>query len=117
MSTWIKRYYLSEKWRTVSTYKNIPQPPSVPCVYIIFIENWSGFTREVQYIGQTSNLYKRLSSHIVYSKVRKIIYDKRFSIDVKIKYIESKKKRELLEKKLIQKLKPPFNKMYNWGYL
>ena len=117
MNDWEKRYYLSGKWRIVGTYKNNHKPPSISCVYLIFIDDYSNFTRDIQYIGQTNNCYKRFSCHRTYFKIKKLILDKNTKdITVKIKYA-NKKDRKQLEKKLIQRLKPPYNKFYNWGYL
>ena len=113
----VHKPYQINKWTIVGTYKNMHKPPRLAGVYAIFIDNYSKDTREIQYIGQTSDFYKRFSCHRIYFKIRSIIlgnYVK--SITVKVKPTDIKTRKEL-EKKLIQKLKPPFNKFYNWSYL
>jgi len=109
--------YQNNKWTTVGTYKNIHKPPHLAGVYIIFIDDYSNDTRTIQYVGQTADFYKRFSCHRTYFKIRDIILgDYVKSITVKVKPTDIKTRKEL-EKRLIQKLKPPYNKFYNWGYL
>ncbi len=111
----IHKPYQNNKWTIVGTYKNIHKPPHLAGVYVIFIDNYD--KRDIQYVDQTSNFYKRFSCHRIYFKIRDIISDNYAkSITVKAKPTDTKTRKEL-EKRLIQKLKPPYNKFYNWGYL
>ncbi len=103
------------KWIIVGTTKNSHVFPCLQGIYIIFIDNLETMTRTVQYVGQTSNFNKRFSCHKVFYEIKKLCpCNSNKLLTIKIKRTTN---RQLLEKKLIQKLKPPYNKFYNWGYL
>lgn len=77
--------------------------PNVPCVYLLF-HDW-----ELEYIGQTSNLKKRISSHITLRcSVVGAHQSKQFD-KVMFKICKNKIEREVLELTLIERYKPMYN--------
>ena len=86
--------------------------PEIAGVYVIYFRNDFDDKNELMYIGRSTNFKKRFSCHRIYSKLlQQEIPFQRWLI-VKIKPTENHKE---LEKALIQKLKPPMNKFFNWG--
>lgn len=101
--------YKYNKWIEVGTYKNRHKLPELPGVYIIYFQKLFDEIKTIKYIGRSNNLHKRFTCHRVYSSLFDI---DQLALRVKIKYTNNHKE---LERKLIQKLRPPLNKFFNWN--
>ena len=105
--------YPKKKWKEVGTHKSIHKPPALAGVYIIFIYDMNEGKKIPLYVGRSQNIKKRFISHLTYSKIFKEYGNRRgYFISVKIKRINKNKE---LEKRMIQKLRPKYNKVYNWN--
>lgn len=97
-----------EKWEYIGRYSGIVEAPKMPGCYVFYlVKSIKPRIVIVLYIGHSSNLQNRLSRHKLYYELR----DKYFYISTKVKICKNHKD---LEKKLIQRLRPKYNKMYNW---
>lgn len=72
---------------------------STPCIYILY---WK---KQMVYVGQTKNLYRRLYEHYENK-------EKRFTHFEVYKHIKDETERTTLEAALIKKHKPRFNKIH-----
>lgn len=90
-----------------------------PAVYVIFFINWKTKERRLIYIGASIKLRKRLMQHKLkewarYSCTLRTKFGNADRVLVKYKPSESDPKYILLlEKELIKKLRPQFNKQHN----
>lgn len=84
------------------------------CVYVIYLNE------RLAYIGQTNNLYMRLRTHrIGFSKKDNIWntnWGKFADLYIKVKYPSKLGKEAMIEKRLISRLKPTYNKLYYKQY-
>lgn len=96
-----------KSWPTPNTYnENFRSLPDRPGVYVINHYDLDAHTNEILYIGSAKNIALRLRSHEVLRVISHFYYY------TPISFMECTNYREV-EKYLIKKYKPKFNKQYN----
>jgi len=103
---------LNTNWFETNTYDNVPYPipPNLPGCYAIYKLNYDTREKELLYVGTAENLDRRLSKHEILRVLIPILAFPEMT-RVKIKIIANKNMRLQLEKDLIKKLNPIYNKI------
>ena len=96
-----------KEWKCANTYDtNYGLPPQSSGIYLFLTLSYTRRYRELIYIGQSSNLYKRFVNHVKLDELC-LLYDHiQFYWFATSDHID-------LEKKLIKKYKPKFNIQHN----
>ncbi len=101
----------SNKWETISGLSlKIKDWLNYPCVYVFYLNE------ELVYIGQTNNFSLRFNWHNIHKEGYFWItrWGKFADFYIKIKYPPKYGKEAMIEKRLISRLRPKFNKrIYN----
>jgi len=88
--------------------------PEISGVYVLYFTNILADFKELVYIGRSTNIAKRFSGHKLYYELLKQEDGYNRYLAAKVKETECHKE---LEKLLIQKLRPKYNKVFNWGII